>query len=219
MIAPSLVTAASVREYMGLNAVSSDSRYSDATLGSNIRAAGWFLERATGRRFADRTETLTFTTNGATFMAIPSLRTATAVTLLSGTLVENSTYFLIPDAQQTGVAVGIQFRPFLARGTRDYLTNPEWFDRGLDLHNPYGFNVTSQPNDLSIAGSWGYTDVPEPILHATKVLAAYYTKRPDAVLSGAITTESGIFDLSNMPIEVTNFIREWNAATFVTGTG
>ena len=42
------------------------------------------------------------------------------------------------------------------------------------------------------------------------MLAAYYTKRPDAVLSGGIQTpEGGIFDLSHLPVEVTQFIAEW----------
>ena len=68
-----------------------------------------------------------------------------------------------------------------------------------------------------IAGSWGYTDIPEPVLHATKVLAAFYTKRPDAILSGAITTDTSLFDLSNLPIEVQSFVTEWRVGSQVTG--
>ena len=42
------------------------------------------------------------------------------------------------------------------------------------------------------------------------MLAAYYTKRPDAVLSGAIQTPEGnVFNLSNLPVEVTEFIANW----------
>lgn len=221
---PNLVTAAAVREYMGLNSVSSDSRYSDDTIGSNIRAAGWYLERATGRTFEDVTATRKYTTNGATFLVLPGLRTASAVTLSGSALTADSTYYLIPDVQQSGVYTGIQFRAFRARsGGPAYLSNPEWFDRGLDMRNPYGEDaLTSVPNDLSIAGDWGWADgdVPEPVLHAVKVLAAFYTKRPDALLSGAIQTPDGTtLDLSQLPVEVRVFIEEWRVTPAATGVG
>jgi hypothetical protein len=220
----SLVTAAAVREYLALNAVSSDSKYSDTTLGSNIRAAAWTLARATGRVWSDETATKRFTTNGAAYLTIPGLRTASSVTLQSATLTADSTYWLVPDSQQTGVYTGIQFRAFGGRLDGPWwLANPEWFDRNLDSpwypgNRGYG---TSLPNDLSIAGSWGYAtyaDTPEPYLHAQKVLAAYYTKRPDALLSGAISTPDGnAFDLSRLPIEVQGFIEEWKVSPSVTG--
>lgn len=218
--APSIVTAASVREYMGLNTVSAESKYSDATIGSNIKAAGWYLERATGRRFADRTETLKFTTEGRAWVPIPGLRTATSVTSNGSALTADSTYWLIPDAQQTGVYTGIQLRAFQSRsGGPSYLHNPQWFDLNLDSpwHPANRGGASSAPNDLSIAGDWGYTVMPDPVLHATKVLAAFYTKRPDALLSGAITTETSIFDLSMAPLEVRSFIDEWKVGSFVTG--
>lgn len=214
MTQQSFVSVASVREYLALNDPNTtSSKYSDATIGSNIRAASWTLERATGRYFGNRTATtLKFTTNGAAYLVIPGLRTATTVTLQSAALVADASYWLVPDAQQTGVSCGIQFRAF---GTRQdgpsYLGNPEWFDRNLDSIYARGRGgYTSLPNDLVIVGDWGYTDLPEPVLHATKVLAAYYTKRPDALLSGAITTPEGaILDLSQVPVEVKMFAEEW----------
>lgn len=219
MTPPQLCSVASVREYMALNSSSSDSKYSDDTIGSNIKAAGWYLERATGRRFADRTETLKFTTNGQAFLPIPGFRTVTSVTLQGAALTADSTYYLIPDVQQTGVYTGVQFRAFSNRGN-DYRSNPEWFDRNLDRY-PFGSpGFTSLPNDLSIAGDTGYTDaaLPEPVRHATKVLAGYYTKRPDSILSGGITTpDGGIFDLSNLPIEVQSFIAEWRVGSYASG--
>lgn len=220
------VTAASVREYLGLNAVSSDSKYSDATIGSNIRAATNALERHTGRRFENVTATLKFTTNGAAYLPIPGLRTASSVTLQSAALAADSTYYLVPDSQQSGVYTGIQFRAFGTRGQGSWwLSNPEWFDRNLDSPwypaNRSGGWQTSLPNDLSIAGTWGYLDdstMPEAVRHAVKVLAGYYTKRPDAILSGGITTPDGnTFDLSRYPVEVQDFIREWNVGPQVTG--
>lgn len=217
MDAPSLVSAQSVRDYMELNA-SSSSRYSDATIGSNIRAAGWLLERATGRLYADRTLTLVFTTEGRTLVPIPGLRTATTITLAGSVVTADSTYWLLPDVQQTGVSTGIQFRAFDPQpGGPWYWSISDWWDRGLDLPGRRT-DRSSLPNDLSIAGSWGYTDalLPEPVRHATKVLAAYYTKRPDAILSGAITTEAGIFDLSSLPIEIQGFIADWRVGSQVT---
>lgn len=227
--APAFVTAASVREYLGLNSVASTSQYTDATIGSNIRAASWALERATGRLFNDQTRTLQFTTNGAAFVLIPGLRTATAITLQGAALVADSTYYLIPDSQQTGLYTGIQFRAFgtQRQGGPWWLSNPEWFDRDLDSPfypgNYSGAWQVSLPNDLSIAGAWGFDDVtvtfPEPIRHATKVLAAYYTKRPDAILSGSLVTPDGNFvNLSNLPIEVRAFIDEWRVGPWVAST-
>lgn len=224
MTAPSFVTPASVREYLGLNAVSSDSKYSDSTLGSNIRAASWTLERATGRFFGDRTQTLKFTTNGAAFITIPGLRTASSITNQSVTLTADETYYLLPDSQQSGVHTGVQFRAF-GTGTNGgawWLHNPEWFDRNLDsyLHPANRGQGTSLPNDLVIAGDWGYTEAtfPEPVRHATKVLAAFYTKRPDAILSGAITTPDGnSLDLSQFPVEIQAFIKDWRVGPWVYG--
>ncbi len=221
----SFVTEASVREYLGLNAVPSDSKYSDATIGSNIRSAINALERHAHRRFANVTATLKFTTNGAAYVTIPGLRTATSVSNQGTALVADSTYYLIPDSQQTGVYTGIQFRAFGTRGMEGpwWLSNPEWFDRNLDSPWYPGNRggATSLPNDLSIAGDWGYIDdatMPEAVRHAVKVLAAYYTKRPDALLSGGITTPDGnTFDLTRFPIEVQDFIREWDVGTQVHG--
>jgi len=220
MTAPAFVSAASVREYMLLNATPSSSQYTDATLGSNIRAASWALERATGRFYGDTTRTLVFTTNGAAYLTIPGLRTATSVTLQGSALTADSTYWLTPDAQQTGVYTGLQLRAFGSgrQGGPSYLSNPEWFDRDLDSPKAMYRGLSSLPNDLSIAGAWGYTDIPEPVLHATKVLAAYYTKRPDAILSGSLVTPDGNFvNLSTLPIEVRAFVDEWRVGPWVAG--
>ena len=217
------VTTTAVREYMELNNPNTtSSKYSDTTIGSNIRAAAWMLARATGRVFSDETATKRFTTNGNAFVAIPGLRTATSVTLQGSALTADSTYYLIPDSQQTGVYTGIQFRAFQSGGDRWWLHNPEWFDRNLD--SPYhpanrGGGYTSLPNDLVIAGAWGYASyasTPEPFLHAQKVLAGWMTKRPDAILSGAISTPDGnIFNLSDFPVEVRAFIEEWKVSSWV----
>lgn len=195
-----------VREYMSLNAPGADSKYSDATIGSNLGAAGWTLERAVGRIFGDVTKTLTFSTDGRAQIAIPGLRTATSVTLQGAALTVDAGYWLLPDAQQTGVFTGIQVRPW---GVSGYLGNPGWFDYNLD--NPL-YGGIGLPNDLVIVGAWGYVagTEPDPFLLAVKALAAWYTLRPDALLSGSkFTPDGAIFDLSRYPTEVAAFITDW----------
>lgn len=220
---PAFISAASLRAYLELNAVSSSSKYDDGTLGSNIRAASGFLQRRTNRQFADQTATKLFTTQGRTAITIPGLRSASAVTLQSTSLTADSTYWLIPDAQHTGLYTGVQFRGFGGRfDPHGYLANPEWFDRNLDQRwGRYGDDY-SLPNDLSITGSWGYTDanLPESLLHATKVLAAFYTKRPDSVLASIATTVEGTtLDYSALPPEVLAFIEDWKLSDMAVSVG
>jgi|SRR5436190_17235999 len=220
MTTPAFTTEAAVRTIIDLNAASS-SRYSSDTIASNIRASAWFLERATGRIFRDETSlTLKFTTNGEAAITIPGLRTASTVTLQSAALTDGASYWLIPDVQQTGVATGIQFRQFGYGHGDSYLGNPEWFDRNLD--NPKyggGSRYGSLPNDLVIAGAWGYTDtnLPEPVRDANTRDAAWLTLRSDALLSGARATDQGIFDLSSRPTEVQAFVHEWRTGKQAVG--
>ena len=206
---PAFISASALRAYLELNTVSSSSKYDDSTLGSNIRAASGFLQRRTGRQFADQTATKLFTTQGRASITIPGLRTASSVDLQGTALTADSTYWLLPDSQNTGVYTGIQVRAF---GSRSYLSNPEWFDRNLDRQwERYGAGY-SLPNDLSITGTWGYTDanLPESLLHATKVLAAWYTLRPDSVLANvSVTAEGTVRDYSNLPPEILAFIHDW----------
>ena len=207
------VSVQDVRDYLSLNAPGSDSKYSDATISSNIRSAGWTLEQACGRYFGQQTLTLKFSTDGRAQMAIPGLATATSVTLQGTTLTADTTYWLLPDDQQTGVYTGIQFRAF-RRGpvNQPWLGNPQWFDRNLDspfYPGNYGLGGTL-PNDLVITGTWGYASIPDPVLLATKALAAWYTLRPDALLSGnRFTPDGNVFDLSRYPTEVGQFIADW----------
>lgn len=217
MADPAFISAASLRAYLELNTVSSSSKYDDGTLGSNIRAASAFLQRRTGRQFADQTATKLFTTQGRTAITIPGLRAATTVTQQSTTLTADSTYWLLPDSQNTGVYTGIAFRGFGGRGSAlGYLSNPEWFDRNLDTQwGRYG-GYYSLPNDLSIAGTWGHTDanLPEPLLHATKVLAGWYTLRPDSILANvSVSPEGTVRDYSNLPPEVLAFLNDWTLGT------
>jgi hypothetical protein len=224
MTAPTLCTVLQVREYIDLNTLSSSSKYTDSTIGSNIRAAGAWMERRTGRIFGNQSATIKkFTTNGKPSLLLPGLRTATTVLLDGTALVADETYWLLPDAQQTGLYTGIQFRAWSRDGGSSwYLGVPDWWDRGLDMsggQSPGG----SLPNDLIITGDWGYVDdatMPEEVRHTAKVLAAYFTKRPDAILGGALATpEGGVVDLSQLPIEVQSFVADWRIEQGVEAVG
>lgn len=202
-----------------------DSTLTDGVIGSNLRASQAFIERATNRYFADRpTQTYVYSTNGAPYIDIPGVRTVTAASWPAGVTLDltagTGTASLIPDAQQTGVYIGIQLRPFVRVGSGGpwWRSSPEWFDRNLDspyYPGNYGGGdglFAGIPNDLSISGDWGYADadLPEPFRDAVKLLAAWKTLRPGSLLSGVSTTAEGnVIDLSNMPTEVQMFISEW----------
>lgn len=202
---PAFVNASNVRAYGNVTGI--DAPWSEANLGSNIRAASEFLEKRTHRQFELQTATTRkFTTNGDAFVALPGLRTATSVTLAGSAMTADTDYFLIPDHQQTGLSIGIQFRPFGSRS--DYRSFYNWFDTNLDRRWYPGY--TSDPNDLVIAGNWGHDPIPDSLMLATKALAFWYTKRPDALLGGVSVTPLGTeVDLSAYPAEVQEFVRDW----------
>lgn len=190
------LTAADLRTYLGTSETSG--RYADTPLGSNIRAAQGFLERRTGRQFDVQTATTKlFTTNGEAVVPIPDLASVTSITLQGATLDADETYWLHPDVRHSGVYVNVQLRTF----GNDHRSNPEWFDRALD--SPlYRYRRSSLPNDLSITGTWGWASKPDDLLLGVKALAAWITKRADAVLAGAVQTPDGsIMDYSRWPEE------------------
>lgn len=202
--------ANTVRDYMDLQGAAT-SKYSDTTINSNIRTSLSWLERKTGRRLHDTTETLVFTTDGAQTVTIPGLRTATSIAKNTTPLTADSGYWLLPDTQQTGVYTGVSFGTS-GRGY-SYLSNPEWFDRNLDsprYQAYYAGRPGSLPNDLVIAGNWGYTTPPEEVVMAVKILAAFFTTLADANSSGGISTPDGnLFDLSSWPDSVQQFVQDF----------
>lgn len=200
-----------VRDY--LQQTSTTGRFSDAQIGSNIRAAQSYLQRRTGRQFENQTATTkTFTTLNRAIVNIPDLRTATTVTKTGSVTTD---YDLLPDRMSSGVYTGIQFRVPYVSGGDWYKSDPLWWDKNLDRPN-YAGGVgyfSSEPNDLTIEGDWGYTGdgMPYDVLHAVKLLASFYTLRPQSVLAGAsVTPEGALLTYRELPIEVRTFIEEWS---------
>lgn len=201
------VTPAMVRDYLNITATTG--QYSSTLIGSNINTATGFLQRRTGRQFEwqGSNHTKTFTTNGKAAVTIPDLAVANSVALQEQALTADSTYWLLPDPKTSGIFTGIQFRPF---GRYDYRSNPQWFDRDLD--NPRWSYGSTLPNDLAITGEWGYQTWPADVLMAVTILAAYYTKFPDAIISGGIQTTEGTVVIG-FPDPVQAFIEDWRLAT------
>lgn len=198
------VSADQVRTYLDISTTTG--QFSDAQIGSNIRASASFLQRTTGRLFERDSGTKLFTTEGRSYVAIPDVRSVTSVTLQSSALTADSSYWLIPDVRNSGIYVGVQFRAF---GASSYLSNPEWFDRNLD--RTWAQGRSSLPNDLAIASTeWGWSPYPDEFLHATLVLAGFYTRRPASVLADAAVTPEGTeLRYSQLPVEVRTFIGDW----------
>ena len=198
-----LLLPQAVRDYLNITATTG--QYSDSLIGSNINAATSFLQRKTGRQFEYQGSNVrkVFSTEGRAAITIPDLQLANSVTLQGVTLDVDSTYYLIPDRKNTGVFTGIQFRAF---GQYDYRSNPQWFDRNLD--NWRWAAGSRLPNDLAIEGEWGYRTYPSDVLTAVTILAAYYTKYPDAIISGGIQTTEGTVVLG-FPDPVQAFIDDW----------
>lgn len=202
------IVASEVRDYLGI--ASTSGQYSAAVIGSNIRAASDYLQRRTGRQFEAQDATAkTFTTHNRASLIIPDLRTASSVVRDGSALEAGTTHHLLPDRRSSGIYTAIQFRVPISRDDGPwYLHAADWWDRGLDWEKR-GY-WSSSPNDLVVTGDWGYAAYPDELLHATKILAAFYTKRPDSVLAGvSVTTEGAVLSYRELPIEVRVFIDEW----------
>ena len=211
----SQVSVTDVRDYLNVSGTSG--QYSDGLIGSNIRFAFNYLQRITHRQFEKQDNTTkTFTTNGQASISIPDLRSATSVVLNGSTLEQNSTYWFIEDERHEGIYTGIQFRAFGTRG--DYRAYSDWFDRNLDQLWYKGTLQNGLPNDTAITGNWGHDPQPDEVQIATKVMAAWLTVRPDALLTATRTTPDGNpIELSALPDEVALFIEAWSAGPILTG--
>lgn len=240
---PLTVSVQAVRDYLVLNSADASSRYTAATIGSNIRAAQSAIEQATNRWFVER-DNVTFraTSMGRAVVAVPGFSTLTtvyyqgALQTIGYDVRDSASCWAVPDAQQSGVYTAVQFRAFRAGGFGSglpgtpygpWISNPSWFDQAAD--SPFfpanyggGYFYGSMPNDTIVVGTGGYAAGTEPDawLHAVLVLAAFYTVRPASILAdSAITPQGGVLTYSQMPAEVRQFVQDWSAGQQAVSVG
>lgn len=231
-----IVTPEQVRAYLTLNQDSASSRYSDQTIGSNIRAAQSTLEAATGRFLYDHPGvTWATTTMLQGQVAIPGFRAFTTCTWggavlnvgLPGADSEAGCWAILEDGvgipDGHWLAMALQFRAFRAdpSGAPWWFADSGWYDKLLD--SPFypgnwggGYAWTSMPNDLVILGDGGYApgSEPEALKHAVKVLAAWNTMRPASVMADVAVTSGGqTLAYQEMPPEVASFVAAFKQGT------
>lgn len=227
-----IVTPEQVRAYLELNSPGSTSRYSDETIGSNIRAAQSDLEAVCRRFFYDHAGiTWATTTMIAAQVALPGFRTFTTVTWGGATISvavpgdgnqSPSAWGLweqTPGTSDNPLVIALQFRAWRVDNDMPwYYADRLWWDKALD--SPFypgnyggGYAWTSMPNDLVIVGDGGYAagTEPEAVKDVVKVFAAWKTIRPAGLLGGiGITPGGGSTDYSTLPAEVRDFIADWS---------
>lgn len=200
------VTDQEVRDY--LNVTGTTSNYSAGILGSNASLASGLIQKRTGRLF-EHTSNLTkvFSTRGRASFTIPDIHRVDSVTWNGAALAVGSTVYFIPDRVNTGVYVGVNLPALEGKGGN---WGAEWFDRNYDSFRWQQRVRDTQPNDLTISGDWGHDPYPIELLRATTILAAWMTRRANALLANAAQDATGaILDYSAWPPEVTSFIHEW----------
>jgi len=201
------LTAAQVRDYLQITATTG--QYSTGLIGSNINAAWANLQRWTGRQFEGASNTKVFSTRGRESVPIPDLRLATSVRLNDSVQTVDSQYYLVPDHNNSGVFLSIEF-PGRGGYYDDYRRYSDWFDRNLDSPRWQQRAARSIPNDLEIDGVWGPAITPPEVLQAQTILAAWYTKRPDSLLANvSITPEGNVLPFGELPPEVLHFVKSW----------
>lgn len=200
------LTAAEVRSYLQITSTAFP--YTDARIGSNINAAWANIQSWTGRQFEGASNTKVFSTRGRESVPIPDLRVATEVRLNDSIQTVDSQYYLVPDHNNSGVFLSIEFP---GRGYYDdYRRYSDWFDRNLD--SPWWRDRAHRnlPNDLEITGVWGHATTPAAVLQAQTILAAWYTKRPDSLLANVqITPEGNVLTFGQLPPEILDFVKTW----------
>ena len=237
-----IVTPEQVRQYLELNSPGTSSRYSDDTIGSNIRAAQAFLEGECHRFFYDhpgvrwaKTTLLQAQVDLPGFRTFDSVRWGGAdlsVAVPGDGNESPSAWGLweaspgVPD--ESRLVIALQFRPWRADNDGPWwYADRGWFDKLLD--SPFypgnwggGYAWTSMPNDLVIVGDGGYAPESEPELlkHVVKVLAGWYTMRPASILATmAVTPQGGVISYTDLPPEVAAFIADQRIGTQVQSVG
>jgi hypothetical protein len=229
-----VVTPQAVRDYLGLQN-DGQSRYTDATVSSNIRTAQSKLEQETHRFLINHPaiEWVCPATMIRAQVPIPGFRTFSSVVWGGSTLTigfhsyDSASCWAIPDTLMTGTYVAVQFRAWRADSDAPWwLADPQWYDKLLD--SPFypgnrggGYAWTSMPDDLVINGDAGWEPGTEPdvFLHAVKVLAGWYIQRSPAILTDVTVRPSGNVPYSMLPPEAQDFIADFKIGQQVVSVG
>lgn len=237
-----IVTPQSIRDINGWDIQASGigaGVYSDTIIGNHLLDAIGDIEKATRRYFVNKPGfSYQITSNGQAIIYVGGLRSASSVTWqgavqTAGTPGVGSGYQLLPDDQQSGVYLNIQFRPLRTPDSNGpwWLSlggaTTNWFDTGAD--NPFdprnyggGYVYTSTAIDTIVVGDFGYApgSEPNPFVHALEVYASWQQERPKSLLSDSvITPQGGVLSYSSLPSEIRTFISDWTAGKQVVSVG
>lgn len=182
----SFVSPEDVRAYLNIDGT--EGLYSQGIIQANIETASNYLQRSTGRQFEPQNATTKTFTTDISYLSVPDLRSVISVTIGGNAATD---YLLHANGDIYGA---LTFADFNIADYNGYAT----YGRGYEV-------------TVVITGNWGWDPLPAELTHATKILAAWYTKRPDAVLTNTLQTgEGNIVDLSRLPPEVWMFKRDWS---------
>ena len=195
------VTAADVRGYLLQSTTDpgSNKQLSDAILNPFIETAEGFLALRTSRQFVAETAVTKSFRVRRRYIPIPDCRLITAMTYDGSPLVENVDFWTEEDPDHPGILIGIHLRRLWLQGVTMYGT------------------PMAIPRLLAVTGDWGYDPYPSQLQTASKVMAAWLAKTPDAVLGGVLQVGDGqLLDISKLPAPVYYFINAWDRGTAVT---
>src|SRR6476619_1468684 len=212
----SIVSLADVKGYLGLTGTQDDQ-----LLSSLIGTAQAKMERDTGRVFAYASNTTsTYSTDGEAVVRVrdmPSNGSNTRTVTLSGvSLINGTSYWLLPDRRNPEVSTVLQLRAFDRSHPEWYKAFPNWWDANMD--SPRWAASLGSPNDLVINGSEGHPNpIPADVVGMAKAITALLYWQAKAGASGTVATPTGdLIDLSARdPVGYPEFVRDWRIRTAV----
>jgi hypothetical protein len=205
-------TLSDLKTYLGLT-TSGD----DALLQTCLDAGLAQAERDTGRTFAYSSNHVhDYSTDGSVTVSIhdiPKTDATRVVTLGGVTLTETTGYWLLPDRRNPDVSVTIQLFMFDRNRADWYKSDPQWWDKNLDVWwRRYG----NSPLDLRIASFTGHPVWTADVTQQVTFLAAWFYWRAKSGASGVIQTPTGEeIDLGTEPTSSPVFVGNWRVRTAV----
>jgi hypothetical protein len=209
---PGQVSRSDVKTYLGLTGTGDDE-----LIDTCINSATSQAERDTGRTFTYTSNVIRdYSTDGQVTVQIadtPKTDSTRVVTLGGVTLTEGTGYWLLPDRRNPDVSVTIQLFMFDRNRTDWYKSDPQWWDKNLDVWwGRYG----NSPLDLRITGYIGHPTWKADVFEQVRFLAAWFYWRAKSGASGVIQTPTGEeIDLGTEPSSSPVFVGNWRVRTAV----